>query len=153
VLDAVVAGDAAAINAALEALLARVAPEAIELQRMATSGRLAGRLELARRPQGWAAQERAGRTDASRGETRELNHLLPACFSGVSLAMDHQAVTIVAYRRTSGAPVPVEVRFHRRDCPRYAPECRRGRVHRTWEDSEIINALRRGPRSIAAARN
>jgi hypothetical protein len=142
VLDAVVAGDDVAIDAALEALLARIAPEAIMLQRIATSSRLARRLEFARRTQSWATQERAGRTDVSRSETRDLNHLLRSCFSGVSLAMDHQAVTIVAQRRTNGAPLPVEVRFHRRDCPRYVPESRRGRVHRTWEDSEIIDALR-----------
>jgi hypothetical protein len=142
VLDAVAVGDDAAIDAALEALLARMAPEAMVLQRIARTGRLALRLELARRTQGWAAQERAGRTDASRSETRELNHLLRGCFSGVSLAMDHQAVTIVAQRRTGGAPLPVEVRFRRRDYARYAPDSRRGRVHTTWEDSEIIDALR-----------
>jgi DNA invertase Pin-like site-specific DNA recombinase len=142
VLDAMVAGDDAAIDAALEALLPRIAPEAILLQRMAMSSRLARRLELARRTQSWAAQERTGRTDASRSETSELNHLLRGCFSAVSLAMDQQAVRIVAHRRTGGAPRLVEARFHRRDCPRYAPESRRGRVHRTWQDREIIDALR-----------
>jgi hypothetical protein len=142
VLETVVAGDDAAIDAALEALLAQVAPEAMVLKRMAMSSRLACRLELARRTRGWAAQERAGRTDASRSETSELNQLLRSCLSGVSLAMDQQAVTIVAHRRTSGVPLPVEARFDRRDCPRYVPESRRGRVHRTWEDSEIIDALR-----------
>ena len=72
---------ALAIDAALEALLARLAPEARMLQQIATSGRLARRLRLARRVQGWAAQERAARTDTSRSETRELNHLLRDCCS------------------------------------------------------------------------
>jgi DNA invertase Pin-like site-specific DNA recombinase len=142
VLEALAAGDDDATDAALEALLARMAPEAIMLRRMATSGRLARRLELARRTQSWAAQERAGRSDASRGVTRELNGLLRGCFSGVSLAMDRQAIAIVAYSRANCTAPPVELRFNRRDCPRYAPESRRGRVHRTWENSEMIDALR-----------
>jgi hypothetical protein len=142
VLEALLTGDDAAIDAGLEALLARMAPEATMLRQMATSGRLAHRFELFRRIQSWAAQERAGRSDASRGETRELNRLLRDCFSAVSLAMDHQEVTIVAYRQTDGPPVPVEVRFNRRDGARYAPEHRRGRVHRTWEESEMVEALR-----------
>jgi len=75
-------------------------------------------------------------------ETRELNQLLRGRFARVSLAMDREAVTIVAYRHTDGAPLPVEVRFDRRDCERYAPESRRGHVHRTWEESEMIDALR-----------
>jgi hypothetical protein len=56
--------------------------------------------------------------------------------------VDHRAVTIVACRQTDGVSLPVEVRFERRDCPRYAPESRRGRVHRSWEESEMIDALR-----------
>jgi hypothetical protein len=141
-LEALAAGDDDATDAALEALLARMAPEAFMLLRVAISGRLARRLELAHRTQSWAAQERTGRSDASRSVTRELNRLLRGSFGGVSLAMDRQAVTIVAYRQTDGAAIPVEARFDRRDCPRYAPEHRRGRIHRRWEDSEIIDTLR-----------
>jgi hypothetical protein len=142
VLEALLAGDDAAIDAGLEALLARMAPEASALRQIATSGRLTREFELACRIQRWAAQERTGRTDESRSETRELNRLLRECFSAVSVAMDQQGVTIVAYRQTNGVPLPVEVRFDRRDYARYVPEHRRGRVHRTWGESEMIDALR-----------
>jgi hypothetical protein len=135
-------GDEEAINAALEALLARKAPEAIMLGRIAASGRLARRLELARGVQRWAAQERAGRSEDSRAMTRELNSQLRDCFSRVSLAMDSRTVTIAALRQTKGADLPIEVRFDRRDCPRYAPEGRRCRLHRWWSEREIVDALR-----------
>ncbi len=141
VLDALLAGDDIATDEALEALLARMAPEVIVLRRMAASSRLARRLELARQIQSWAAQEHTGRTDASRARTGELNRLLRGCFSSVSLAMDKRAITIAAHRHNDGAPATVEERFDRRDSERYAPESRHGHLHRTWEDTEILAAL------------
>jgi DNA invertase Pin-like site-specific DNA recombinase len=142
VLEALASGDDGATDVALEALLARMAPELTVLGRTAISGRLARRLELARRTQTWAAQERGGRTDASRQETRELNRLLRGCFAGVSVAMDRQAMTIVAARNAQGASGPVVVRVDRRDFCRYVPVSRSGRVRRTWDDADIIDALR-----------
>lgn len=143
VLEALLAGDDTAAESALLALLARVAPEAVMLQRIASSGRLARRMALAREVQRWAAQERIGRSDASRVTTRVLNRQLRDCFSGVSLAMQRHAVTIIAYRRTPGADLPVEVRFNREDYSRHAPENRRGRVRTVWDDAEIVQSLRR----------
>jgi DNA invertase Pin-like site-specific DNA recombinase len=141
-LDALAAGDASAVDAALQALLVRMAPEAMMLQRLASSGRLARRLDLARRMQSWASQERTGRTAASRGITRELNHQLRVHFASVTLAMDRHAITIVACARTDGASLSITTRFSSRDYRDYAPENRRCRVHRTWEEAEIIDALR-----------
>lgn len=142
VLEAVVAGDDSTTDLALEALLLRMAPEALVLQQIFSSGRFTRQLELARRTQGWAAQESAGRSDASREETRELNSLLRGCFARVCIVMDRWAITIVAHRRTDRGPLPIEVQFEHRDYFRHAPESRRTRVHKTWEDSEMLDALR-----------
>ena len=141
VLDAILVGDDTETDEALEALLARMAPEVIALRQMATSGRLARRLELARQIQSWVTQEHTGRTEVSRELTRELNQRLRDYFSCVSLAMETRVVTIVAHRRTDGAPLPVEVRFDRGHYESYAPESRRGRVYRRWDEAEIIAAL------------
>jgi hypothetical protein len=61
-LDAVLSGDEAALDHALEALLARVAPEAMMLKRIAASSRMGRQLDLVRSVESWAADELAGRT-------------------------------------------------------------------------------------------
>ena len=100
-LDAVLSGDKAALDHALEALLARVAPEAMLPKRIAASSRMGRQLDLVRSVESWAADELASRTDSSRAKTRELNADLRTRFSRVSVAMDGRYVDIVANRRAS----------------------------------------------------
>jgi DNA invertase Pin-like site-specific DNA recombinase len=146
VLDAVLSGDEAALDHALEALLARVAPDAMLLKRIAASGWMGRQLDLVRSINSWAAGERAGRTDSSRAKTRELNADLRTRFSRVSVAMDGRYVDIVAYRRASSTGRSderrIDERFDRRRAQRYLPLARRSKLlHRTWDDTEIIASL------------
>ena len=101
VLDAARSGAEAALDHALEALLARVVPEAILLKRIAASSRMGRRFDLVRSVESWAADELGSRTDSSRARTRELNEDLRTRFSRVSVAMDGRYVDIVAHRPTS----------------------------------------------------
>ena len=101
VLDAVRSGDEAALDHALEALLARAASEVDVLKRITASSRRGRQLDLARSVKSWAADELAGRTDSSRAETGELNADLRTRFSRVSVAMDRRYVDIVAHRQAS----------------------------------------------------
>ena len=96
VLAAVLTGDDREIDAALGGLLARVAPEAAMLQRVAISSRHARQLEVAQKLEGWANDDRAGQTEASRIQTRELNGVLLTWFSTVTLAIDGHSVVIAA---------------------------------------------------------
>jgi DNA invertase Pin-like site-specific DNA recombinase len=146
VLDAVLSGDEAALDHALEALLARVAPEAMLLKRIAASSRMGRQLDLVRSVESWAADELASRTDSSRAKTRELNADLRTRFSRVSVAMDGRYVDIVAHRRASNSgrndERRIDARFDRREAQRYLPLARRSRLlHRTWDDAEIIASL------------
>ena len=146
VLDAVLSGDEAAVDRALEALLARVAPETMLLKRIAASGWVARQLELARTIESWAAGERAGRTDSSRASTRELNAALRARFNRVSVTMDGRYVEIVAHRQSTNTghkhEPAIYARFDRRESQRYLPLARRSKLlHRLWDDAEIIASM------------
>jgi hypothetical protein len=134
------------VDRALEGLLARVAPEAILLKRIAASGWIARQLELVRSVESWAADELAGRTDATRARTRELNADLRTRFSRVSVAMDGRHVDIAAHRRSSDTGRDrerrVDARFDRREAQRYLPVARRSKhLHRMWDDAEITASL------------
>jgi hypothetical protein len=145
VLDAVVAGDEAALDRALEALLGRVAPEAMLLKRIAASSWRGRQFDLVSLVQDWAADELAGRTDSSRARTRDLNAYLRDRFSHVSVAMDGRYVDIVVYRTTPNAgrnDRRVDARFDRRQAQRYLPLARRRKLlHRIWDDAEIVASL------------
>jgi Homing endonuclease associated repeat len=146
VLDAVLSGDEAALDNALETLLARAAPEAMLLKRIAASSRMGRRLDLVRSVESWAAHERTGRTDSSRAKTRELNAELRTRFGRVSVAMDGRYVDIVAHRRASKTgrndERRIHARFDRREARRYLPLARRSKLlHRIWDDAEIIASL------------
>jgi hypothetical protein len=145
VLDAVLAGDDAQIDAALEALVDRIAPEVAMLRRVAASSRHARRLEVAKRFEEWAKQDRTGRTDALRARVRELRRELRTWFSTVSLAMDGHTVTIVAHRRPVARdtpPVRVETVFDRREWVRSSGLARRThRLYGRWAAAEILGAL------------
>jgi DNA invertase Pin-like site-specific DNA recombinase len=146
VVDAVLERDEAALDSALEALVARVAPEAVLLKRIAASSWMGRQLELAHRIEKWAAEERAGRTDSSRAETKELNGALRARFGRVSVRMDGRYVDIVAHRRATNTARKDEsrvgARFDRRESHRFLPLARGSKLpHRMWEDSEIIASL------------
>jgi DNA invertase Pin-like site-specific DNA recombinase len=147
VLDAALSGDVAALDHALEALLARVAPEAMLLKRIAASSRRGHRLDLAHSVKRWAADELVGRTDSSRAKAAELNADLRARFSRVSVAMDGRYVNIVAYRMASAARPNderrIDARFDRRQAQQYLPLARRSKLlHRAWDDTEISASLR-----------
>jgi DNA invertase Pin-like site-specific DNA recombinase len=146
VLDAVLSGDEAALDHALEALLARVAPEAMLLKRIAASSRMGRQLDLVRSLESWAADELASGTDSSRAKTHELNADLRTRFSRVSVAMDGRYVDIVAHRRASNTGRDderrIDARFDRREAQRYLPLARRSKLlHRMWDDAEIIASL------------
>jgi hypothetical protein len=147
VLDAVRSGDESVLDHALEALLARAAPEAMLLKQIAASSRIGRQLDLARSVETWAAEELSGRTGSSRAKTRELNADLRARFSRVSVATDGRYVDIVAHRKASrtarNEARRIEARFDRREARRYLPLARRGKLlHRMWDDAEIIASLR-----------
>ena len=146
VLDAVLSGEEAALDLALEALVARVAPETMLLKRIAASSWMGRQFDLARSVESWAADELASRTDSSRAKTRELNAELRTRFSRVSVAMDGRYVDIVAHRRASNAgrngERRIDARFDRREAQRYLPLARRSKLlHRMWDDAEIIASL------------
>ncbi|TMK98037.1 MAG: recombinase family protein [Actinobacteria bacterium] len=146
VLDAVLSGDKAALDHALEALLARVAPEAMLLKRIAASSWMGRQLDLVHSVESWAADKLASRTDSSRAKTRELNADLRTRFSRVSVAMDGRYVDIVAHRRASNTARNderrIDARFDRREARRYLPLARRSKpLHRLWDDAEIIASL------------
>ncbi len=146
VLDAVRSGNESALDHALEALLARVAPEAMLLKGIAASSRRAKQLDLARSVTSWAADELAGRTDSSRTKTHELNRELRSRFSRVSVAMDGRYVEIAAHRQAANTGSSdehrIDARFDRREAQRYLPLARRSKpLHRTWDDAEIIASL------------
>ena len=145
-LAAALSGDDAALDRALQTLLARVAPETMLLKGIAASSRVGRQLELARRIDSWAAGERAGRTDSSRAATRELNAALRARFSCVSVAMDGRYFEIVAHRRSPNTGLKderrISARFDRRESQRYLPLARRSKLlRRLWDDAEIIASL------------
>ena len=147
VIDAVLAGDEAAVDRSLEPLLSRVAPEAMLLKRIAASSRTGRQFALIRRVERWAADELVGRTDGSRAMTRELNAELRTRFSRVSMAMDGRHIDIVAHREASSGGRSherrIEARFDRREAQRYLPLARRNRLlHRMWDETEIIASLK-----------
>jgi hypothetical protein len=144
-LDAVLAGNDVQIDAAVEALVHRVAPEVAMLRCVAASSRQARRLEVAKRFEEWARQDHAGRTDALRARVRELQCELRTWFSNVSVAMDGNTVTIVAHRRPvarSAPPVRVETGFDRREWVRSSGLARcTHRLYGRWAAAEILGAL------------
>lgn len=147
VLDAMAVGDDARIDATLQALFARMAPEAAAMRRMGRSDRHARRAALVERLQGWTAEERAGRTDVTRGVTRELNQVLRRWFSSILLTMDGRGVTLVAQRLPSAGggkpPEPVRVCFYRREWIRLSAVTGHTEAPPTrWEDAELIDALK-----------
>ena len=124
VLQDMRSGDETRVDAALRRLLARMAPEATLAERLAASDRHLRRLAAARRFERWAAGERAGRSDESRAETRELNELLRTWFAHVTVALDHGQVVIGAHHRQaagdSASPPPVRASFERREWTRHS---------------------------------
>ena len=145
VIDAVLAGDDAEINGALQQLLARMAPADARTRQLALSHRSARQLEAVDRFERWASLERDGRSDASRAETVKLNRLLRSWFQTVRIVADETAVEI----RTRRAPTPerpvateTEVRVDLLEWARSAP--REGRKHppnRKWPRAEVLGAL------------
>jgi hypothetical protein len=142
----VLSRDEAALDHALEALLARAAPEAILLNQIASSSRVGRQLELVNAVKSWATDQLDGRTDSSRAKTRELNAELRTSLGRVSVKMDERYIDIVAHRRTSNTGTTDEQRIHarfdRRDAEQYLPVARRSKpLHRIWDDAEILACL------------
>jgi DNA invertase Pin-like site-specific DNA recombinase len=146
VRDAVLARDETALDHALEALLARAAPEAMLLKQIASSSRVGRQLELVNAVKSWATDQLDGRTDSSRAKTRELNAQLRTSFRRVSVVMDGRYIGIVAHRRASNTGSAGEHRIHerydRREAQHYLPIARRSKpLHRIWDDAEILASL------------
>jgi DNA invertase Pin-like site-specific DNA recombinase len=144
--QAVLAGDDQQADAALEQLFTRASGEAAMLEQIAASSRAGRQLRVARKFEAWMTNEPAGRSEASRGQARELNRLLKGCFTAVVVVMDAHSVRIVAHPRAlSGAGEPgdaTEVCFDRREWLRWSPVARRrNQIYAKWEDSEILGAL------------
>jgi site-specific DNA recombinase len=129
-----------------DGLLAHASPETAMLSRIAASSRDARQLAAARRFETWATTEPPERTDATRAETRKLNHLLRNWFASVTLRMDSHSIVITAHHQTSSSTGdsrgPAEMRFDRREWIRWSPMARRIKRMRTkWTDPEILGAL------------
>ncbi len=142
--SAMLAGDDAGAESALNALFAKMHPEAALIRDSATSRRLARELGEAQTLRDWIVEETAGRTPASREMARELNGLLRSWFSTISLTISETNVEIVGKRPGAGdlPGVSTAVNIDRCTWTRFAPlERRPHRRYRTWVDAEIVGAL------------
>jgi len=103
-------------------------------------------LALVSRFEAWAAEELTGRTDASRAEAARLNRLLSGWFSTISVLVSDATVEIAATPRFRPGERSVDpqarVRLDRAEWARAACRTRRPRLHGTWNDAEILGALR-----------
>jgi DNA invertase Pin-like site-specific DNA recombinase len=105
--DAVLADDEPQVDRALDALFARMQPEAALIRDGTLSQRQARELEQVGRFQAWIALEAAGRTEASRAEARELNLPLRNWFSTIAVTIDENTVAFAGRRRrTPGSQQP-----------------------------------------------
>jgi hypothetical protein len=104
----------------------------------------------------WIDRESAGRTDATRAETHELNRLLRSWFSSIAIDVRPAAVEIVATRRQASPPVAITVVLDRATWSRLAPggHCQLAPAN-AWAEPEILGALQawadqhaRSPRRI-----
>ncbi len=146
VLDAALSGDEAALDHALEALLARVAPEAMLLKRIAASSRMGRQLDLVRSVESWAADELAGRRrflarQDPRAECGFAHTVQPRVGGdGWTLRRHRGSPPGVEHRRNDERRI--DARFDRREAQRYLPLARRSKLlHRMWDDAEIIASL------------
>ncbi len=142
--DAVLAGDERQLDSALDALFARMQPEAALIRDTAISQRRARELDQAQRFQTWILQDASMRTEASRVEAHDLNLLLRTWFSTVLVRFDAATVRIVAQRHPSAGWPPfrsAEVSIDRSQWTRFAPLDRARQRHDRWEDAEIIGAI------------
>jgi hypothetical protein len=145
VIDAVLAGDDAEINGALQQLLTRMVPADARTRQLALSQRSARQLEAVERFERWASLERDGRSDTSRAETVKLNRLLRSWSQSVWIVADETGVEIRGRRRPtpdSWVATETEVRVDVVEWARSAP--REGRKHppnRKWPRAEILGAL------------
>jgi site-specific DNA recombinase len=142
VIDDVFSADDRRLDATLASLIERRAPELVMLRRRAGSNDD----DALRAFQIWAEDERLGRTDATREQTRTLNGVLRARFASVAIAMDETGVTIDTVQRSpAGEPLPqthATVHFDLQAWTRASPDAvwRRRRFGR-WSDPEILGAL------------
>jgi hypothetical protein len=131
-----------------------LSPKGLERRTDAASRRQARQLDAVLRFEAWAQRERTGRTDSSRREARELNHLLRRWFTQVTIAIQPMGLTFEA--ELAGALRTAEARFNRREWMSFLPiPQRRHQLHRYWDKPEILGALRwwaaehgRTPRSM-----
>lgn len=145
VIDAVLAQDETAIDAALEQLLTRLNPEAAAVRRLATSRRHTRELEGMTEFAAWASADKAERTDASRREAVRLNGLLRNWLAKVEIAIDRQSLSITAHRKPSALQPPqqLSVSFHRSEWHGFSPVALRSQPHVHWGRADIVGALQR----------
>jgi len=145
-IDAVLSGDSELTDATLAGMVARGREEASRARRTGNPGGRDPELDVARRFETWAEEERLGRNDASRQEARALNRVLGALFSSITLAMDEMSVTIVATSRptaNASAPHVSEIRLDLREWSQFGLDWpKRLMPRRRWTDAEILHALR-----------
>jgi hypothetical protein len=142
--DAVLAGDEPRVDSALDAIFARMQPEAALIRDTAISQRRARELDQIQRFQAWIQQETAARTDTSRAKAHDLNLLLRSWFSTVAVTFDATTVRIVAQRHPSAGSPPIraaEVSIDRSQWTRFAPLDHARQRHDRWDDAEIIGAI------------
>jgi DNA invertase Pin-like site-specific DNA recombinase len=146
VREAALSGDEQSFAAAVEQLLTRSGRYGFDTGDHSIPSRRRRRLAAVPRFEAWAAQELAGRTDASRAETLSLNRLLRTWFSTVAVTINNTSVEIAAMPRPpAGGPPPhrlAEVQIDRAHWAHVACQLDRPRLRRQeWDDSEIIGAL------------
>lgn len=144
--EAALSDDDARLDASIERMVARVAPELAIHRQVAATRRQTRQQSLERRLQEWALIHGPVRTEERRRQTLDLNAELGEMFAGIHV---HDTVTetvITAQLRPNPVdgwfPAPVEIRVDRRAWARASRTA--GRLQRRpagWSDEEIVVAL------------
>jgi DNA invertase Pin-like site-specific DNA recombinase len=145
VINAVLARDDSAIDAALEQLLARMNPEAAVARQLATGSRDTRRLEAVKEFAAWASDDKAERTDVSRREAARLNGVLRNWLTKVVIAIDADRLSITVERKPSAlhSAKRLSVSFERGQWHGFSPVALRPQPHVHWERADIIGAMQR----------
>ncbi len=135
-------------HAALERLLVRMDDRARASDPARLSQRQRRQLEAVTRFEAWAAEELSGRTEASRAEAPELNHLLSGWLSSITVTVGATNIEIVVTPRFPVGPAgdsPVRraaVTLDPAEWTRVACLVGRPRLRSSaWDDAEILGAL------------
>jgi hypothetical protein len=144
-IDAVLARDESAIDAALEQLLARMNPEAAVARQLAAGSRDTRRLEAVKEFAAWASDDKAERTDASRREAARLNGALHNWLTKVVVAIDADSLSIAVERKPSALHSAKQrsVSFDRSEWHGFSPVALQTQPHIYWDRAGILGALQR----------